>query len=72
MRWRPRLRRLRGPRPTSFSTRGFSLVMLATTPAGDAYTFRDLEAMYREAGFERMTEHALPPSFQSLVIGYAP
>jgi hypothetical protein len=51
---------------------GFSLVMLATTPAGDAYTFRDLEAMYREAGFEGMTQYALPPSFQSVVIGYAP
>jgi hypothetical protein len=46
------------------------MVMLATTPAGDAYTFRDLEAMYREAGFQRMTQQ--PPSFQSVMIGYAP
>jgi hypothetical protein len=46
--------------------------MLATTPAGDAYTFRDLEAMYREADFQRMTQQPLPPSFQSVVIGYAP
>jgi hypothetical protein len=29
----------------------FSLVMLCTTPAGDAYTFAELEAMFRRAGF---------------------
>src|SRR5206468_379909 len=29
----------------------FSLVMLATTPAGDAYTFREYEGMFRRAGF---------------------
>ena len=31
---------------------GFSLVMLATTSAGDAYTFRELEAMLHKAGLE--------------------
>jgi hypothetical protein len=35
-------------------------------------TFRDLEAMYREAGFQPMTQQPLPPSFQSVMIGYAP
>jgi ubiquinone/menaquinone biosynthesis C-methylase UbiE len=30
---------------------GFSLVMLASTASGDAYTYRELEAMHREAGF---------------------
>jgi 2-polyprenyl-3-methyl-5-hydroxy-6-metoxy-1,4-benzoquinol methylase len=29
----------------------FSLLMLASTAAGDAYTFRELEAMHRDAGF---------------------
>lgn len=29
----------------------FSLVMLANTPAGDAYTFRQLDEMFRNAGF---------------------
>ena len=33
----------------------FSLTMLATTASGDAYTFRELESMYREAGFERIS-----------------
>lgn len=51
---------------------GFSLVMLATTPRGDAYTFRELESMYREAGFERVTQHALPPTPETVVVGYAP
>ena len=30
---------------------GFALVMLATTPAGDAYTFAEYEEMLRPAGF---------------------
>src|SRR3569833_124858 len=30
---------------------GFAITMLATTPAGDAYTFSELKAMYEEAGF---------------------
>jgi cyclopropane fatty-acyl-phospholipid synthase-like methyltransferase len=29
----------------------FSLVMLCSTPAGDAYTFAELDAMFRHAGF---------------------
>jgi hypothetical protein len=29
----------------------FALIMLATTAQGDAYTYRELDAMYREAGF---------------------
>jgi hypothetical protein len=33
---------------------GFSLTMLISTPAGDAYTFRELEAMHREAGFTQV------------------
>jgi 2-polyprenyl-3-methyl-5-hydroxy-6-metoxy-1,4-benzoquinol methylase len=37
----------------------FSLVMLATTPGGDAYTFRELREMLTEAGFRDVTEHPL-------------
>lgn len=37
----------------------FSLVMLATTPSGDAYTFRELRGMLDEAGFRDATEHKL-------------
>lgn len=48
----------------------FGIVMLATTPAGDMYTYRDLEGMARNAGFVRSEHRALPPSFQSAVISY--
>jgi hypothetical protein len=32
----------------------FSMMMLATTPAGDAYTFAELEGMAKDAGFSRV------------------
>ena len=47
---------------------GFSMVMLVGTPAGDAYTLRELEQMCANAGFARSTIHALPPTFQQVVI----
>lgn len=47
---------------------GFSMVMLVGTPAGDAYTFAELERMCANAGFSRSTFHALPPTFQQVVI----
>jgi ubiquinone/menaquinone biosynthesis C-methylase UbiE len=46
----------------------FSLVMLASTPAGDAYTFPEYQAMLRNAGFTRSTMHELPPSPARVVI----
>jgi hypothetical protein len=49
----------------------FSLTMLVGTPAGDAYTFRELEAMYREAGFENISKHAVPTGPHTVVIGSA-
>ena len=39
---------------------GFSLMMLASTPAGDAYTVADLRRMTDDAGFKGVTTHALP------------
>ena len=47
---------------------GFSMVMLVGTPSGDAYTFAELERMFANAGFSRSTIHALPPTFQQVVI----
>ena len=47
---------------------GFSLVMLATTAAGDAYTFAEFEEMLREAGFHGIRQHPLPPSTATAVI----
>jgi ubiquinone/menaquinone biosynthesis C-methylase UbiE len=46
----------------------FSLVMLVTTPGGDAYTFAELERMCKRAGFAKSSLHELPPSFARLVI----
>lgn len=49
-------------------TAAFSLVMLAGTRAGDAYTFAELEQMLTNAGFKRNTIHPIPPGFQQVVI----
>src|SRR5881296_2426978 len=48
----------------------FALVMLAGTPAGDAYTFAEYERMFRSAGFARSELHDLAPSPQRAVISY--
>jgi 2-polyprenyl-3-methyl-5-hydroxy-6-metoxy-1,4-benzoquinol methylase len=46
----------------------FSLMMLGSTPSGDAYTFKELDQMFHNAGFASSELHALPPTFQSVVI----
>jgi ubiquinone/menaquinone biosynthesis C-methylase UbiE len=55
-------------RVTPPDSAGFSLVMLAGTPGGDAYTFPELEQMFANAGFSRSTIHPLPPTIQHVVI----
>ncbi len=47
---------------------GFSLTMLAVTPGGDAYTFAELERMFRNAGFAASELHAIPPAIQNVII----
>jgi 2-polyprenyl-3-methyl-5-hydroxy-6-metoxy-1,4-benzoquinol methylase len=47
----------------------FSLVMLAHTDAGDAYTFSEYEKMHRNAGFRNCTLQQIPDLPQRLVIG---
>ncbi len=47
---------------------GFSMMMLTSTPSGDAYTFAELERMFANAGFSRSTLHPLPPTIQQVVI----
>lgn len=46
----------------------FSLTMLGGTPGGDAYTFAELEAMFRNAGFAHSEWRELPPTIQRVVI----
>ena len=47
----------------------FSLVMLAHTDAGDAYTFPEYETMHRAAGFRSCTLHPVPDLPQQVVVG---
>jgi ubiquinone/menaquinone biosynthesis C-methylase UbiE len=55
-------------RVTPPETAGFSLVMLATTAAGDAYTFPEFNDMLTQAGFKRAEQHPLPPSVATAII----
>lgn len=53
--------RVSPPGPASFA-----LIMLASTPKGDAYTFSEFDSMFREAGFARNEAHASPP--QTIIV----
>ena len=50
----------------------FALIMLATTPAGDAYTFSELDRMFAAAGFVGTKEYKLPPTPQTLLVASKP
>jgi predicted nicotinamide N-methyase len=45
----------------------FSLVMLATTPSGDAYTFSEFEDMFAKVGFAGLELHQVPPTPQQVL-----
>ncbi len=47
----------------------FSMTMLTSTAAGDAYTFSELAKMYHEAGFGGVTAHPIPMSPHTIVMG---
>ncbi len=49
----------------------FALTMLATTTAGEAYTFRELAEMYRQAGFGPATAYPVPSSPHTIVMAAA-
>ena len=55
-------------RVTPPTSAAFGLVMLTTTASGDAYTFSEFEEMFANAGFTSSEMHALPPSFQQVVV----
>jgi hypothetical protein len=46
----------------------FSMMMLGSTPSGDAYTFSELERMFKAAGFTQVALHQLPATPEQLVI----
>jgi hypothetical protein len=49
----------------------FSLVMLAATPSGDAYTFAELRKMFEDAGFANNEHIPLTPLPQHLIVSTA-
>jgi 2-polyprenyl-3-methyl-5-hydroxy-6-metoxy-1,4-benzoquinol methylase len=57
-------------RVTPPTAAAFSMMMLATTPAGDAYTFAELESISRSAGFVRVDLAPPEIGLDRLVIAY--
>jgi hypothetical protein len=49
----------------------FAMTMLTTTASGDAYTLRELTAMYIAAGFAGVAGHPIPMSPHTIVMGNA-
>jgi SAM-dependent methyltransferase len=49
----------------------FSMTMLVSTAAGDAYTLSELTAMYVDAGYSGITAHPIPMSPHTVVMGSA-
>jgi 2-polyprenyl-3-methyl-5-hydroxy-6-metoxy-1,4-benzoquinol methylase len=48
----------------------FSLMMLGSTPHGDAYTFSEYDRMFRNAGFARNEIHDLGPMPSRVIVSY--
>jgi len=48
----------------------FSMIMLGSTPHGDAYTFAEFERMFSNAGFTRSEHFRQPPLPESVIISY--
>ena len=57
-------------RVTPPETATFSMIMLGSTPHGDAYTFAEFERMFRHAGFSRSEHFRQPPSPESVIISH--
>ncbi len=55
-------------RVTPPASAAFSMVMLCSTRAGDAYTFSELDSMFRNAGFSRSKLVELPGGMQQAVV----
>ena len=55
-------------RVTPPTAAAFSLIMLANTDSGDAYTFSEYEKMFRNAGFAKSTLHPVPDMPQQVIV----
>jgi hypothetical protein len=47
---------------------GFSLIMLAYTDAGDAYTLSEYDKMFRSGGFRKTTPNPVPETPQTVLV----
>lgn len=50
---------------------GFAMMMLGTTARGDAYTFAEYEAMFRNAGYVSSSRHSLHRSPGTVIVSKA-
>jgi ubiquinone/menaquinone biosynthesis C-methylase UbiE len=48
----------------------FSMMMLGSTPHGDAYTFPEYDRMFRNSGFARNEMRELAPTPQRVIVSY--
>ena len=48
----------------------FALLMLATTPEGDAYTFTEYDRMFHNVGFSRSEIYSIPKSSEHVIVSY--
>ena len=55
-------------RVTPPDSASFSMVMLGTTPAGDAYIFAEYEEMLRQAGFTAARQQSLAPTAATAIL----
>jgi hypothetical protein len=46
------------------------MMMLGSTPHGDAYTFLEYDRMFRNAGFARNELRELSPTPQRVIVSY--
>jgi O-methyltransferase domain len=58
-------------RVTPPTAAAFSIIMLANTPSGDAYTFAEIASMAKNAGFARVELSPREIGFSRLAIAYA-
>ena len=48
----------------------FAMMMLGSTPHGDAYTFAEYDRMFRKAGFARNEMRELAPAPNRVIVSY--
>lgn len=48
----------------------FSMMMLGTTPAGEVYTFSDMERISRAAGYRHVEFRPIPPAMEKVVVSH--